>query len=68
MVSLWFPYGPPRCTGPGFSGVGAVRDSDVGTMDASQELRARLAALRGQLNQGTVTGEASNLRRIYRLL
>lgn len=42
--------------GPGFSGISAV-DSDVGTMDASQELRARLAALRGQLNQGA-TGDS----------
>lgn len=50
------PRSQSSCTGPGFSGISAVDsavDRDVGTMDASQELRARLAALRGQLNQGT---------------
>ena len=60
------PRSQSSCKGPGFSGISAVDSNADVTMDASQELRARLAALRGQLNQGTKkkgTGEelVSNL-------
>lgn len=43
--------------GPGFSGISGSNPAAAvtGTMDASQELRARLAALRGQFNQGATS-------------